>query len=139
VEAAHRTTSPIETLGSRLAKTIRKQQIQLKPDDDHFGKTQLNIIMTFQHLMKLFFTPAPASDCAALFLAHPASGYEIDCMEATMHRALATIVVIAFALTAFSANAKQCRDQATGKFMKCSQTETHCRNPTTGKFEKCPG
>jgi hypothetical protein len=56
-----------------------------------------------------------------------------------MHRALATIVVIAFALTAFSANAKQCRDQATGKFMKCSQTETHCRNPTTGKFEKCPG
>jgi hypothetical protein len=55
-----------------------------------------------------------------------------------MHRTLVIIVVIACAFTASSATAKQCRDQATGKFVKCSQTETHCRNPTTGKFEKCP-
>jgi hypothetical protein len=55
-----------------------------------------------------------------------------------MDRTLAIIVVIAFAFTAFHANAKQCRDEATGKFMKCPQTTAHCRNPTTGKFEKCP-
>ena len=56
-----------------------------------------------------------------------------------MHRTLAVIVAIAFAFTAVSADAKQCRDQATGKFIKCAKTETHCRNPTSGKFEKCPG
>jgi len=56
-----------------------------------------------------------------------------------MRRILAIIVAIGFALTALSANAaKQCRDPATGKFMKCTSVATHCRNPTTGKYEKCP-
>jgi hypothetical protein len=56
-----------------------------------------------------------------------------------MHRILAIIVAIGFVLTALSANAaKQCRDPATGKFMKCTSVATHCRNPTTGKYEKCP-
>jgi len=55
-----------------------------------------------------------------------------------MHRILVIIAVIAFAFTAFSANAKQCRDEATGKFMKCSHMTNHCRNAATGKFEKCP-
>ena len=58
--------------------------------------------------------------------------------EATMQRTLAIIIAVGFALAAFSADAKQCRDDATGKFVKCPQTATHCRNPTTGKFEKCP-
>jgi hypothetical protein len=56
-----------------------------------------------------------------------------------MHRILAIIVAAAFAFTAFSADAKQCRDPATGKFAKCpAAAASHCRNPTTGKFEKCP-
>jgi hypothetical protein len=56
-----------------------------------------------------------------------------------MRRTLAIIAAIAFALTAFPANAKQCRDEATGKFVKCAApTTTHCRNPTTGRYEKCP-
>jgi hypothetical protein len=55
-----------------------------------------------------------------------------------MQRTLSIIIAVAFALIAFSADAKQCRDDATGKFVKCPQTATHCRNPTTGKFEKCP-
>jgi hypothetical protein len=53
-------------------------------------------------------------------------------------RVLVMIVLIAFALSAFPATAKQCRDPATGKFTACPQAATHCRNPTTGKFEKCP-
>jgi len=55
-----------------------------------------------------------------------------------MQRTLAIIAVIVFTFTAFSANAKQCRDETTGKFMKCSHTASHCRNAATGKFEKCP-
>jgi hypothetical protein len=55
-----------------------------------------------------------------------------------MHRIIAVVAFIAFAFATFSANAKQCRDEATGKFIKCQQTTNHCRNATTGKFEKCP-
>jgi hypothetical protein len=56
-----------------------------------------------------------------------------------MRRILAIIAAIGFVLTAFSVNAaQQCRDPATGKFIKCPSVATHCRNPTTGKYEKCP-
>jgi hypothetical protein len=55
-----------------------------------------------------------------------------------MRLILSITVAIAFALTAFSASAKQCRDPATGMFTKCPHVASHCRNPTTGKYEKCP-
>lgn len=56
-----------------------------------------------------------------------------------MSRTLAAIIAAAFALSAFSADAKPCRD-AKGKFTKCppaAAAPKHCKDPKTKKFTKC--
>jgi hypothetical protein len=56
-----------------------------------------------------------------------------------MYRSITAVVALAFALTAFSADAAPCRD-AKGKFIRCppaAAASKRCRDKTTKKFAKC--